>query len=78
MGQVDYEASPDELQAHFVSCGTINRVTIICDKFTGQPKGYKNIVYKQNICDLPNISLIVHFLLQNLGSLMWNFWTKRV
>lgn len=39
VGQVDYGATPEELQAHFQSCGTINRVTILCDKFTGHPKG---------------------------------------
>lgn len=38
-GQVDYGATPEEIQAHFQSCGTINRVTILCDKFTGHPKG---------------------------------------
>lgn len=38
--QVDYGATPEEIQAHFQSCGTINRVTILCDKFTGHPKGY--------------------------------------
>jgi polyadenylate-binding protein 2 len=40
---VDYEATPEELQAHFASCGTINRVTILCDKFTGKPKGHAYI-----------------------------------
>eukprot|EP00656_Telonema_subtile_P048996 TRINITY_DN599_c0_g1_i3.p2 TRINITY_DN599_c0_g1~~TRINITY_DN599_c0_g1_i3.p2 ORF type:complete len:113 (-),score=52.25 TRINITY_DN599_c0_g1_i3:89-427(-) len=39
VGQVDYNATPEELQAHFNSCGTINRVTIICDKWTGSSKG---------------------------------------
>ncbi len=39
VGQVDYEVTPEELQAHFQGCGTINRVTILCDKFTGRPKG---------------------------------------
>lgn len=38
--QVDYGSSPEELQSHFQSCGTINRVTILCDKWSGQPKGY--------------------------------------
>ena len=38
--QVDYGATPEEIQAHFQACGTINRVTILCDKFTGHPKGY--------------------------------------
>lgn len=36
--QVDYESTPEEIQAHFASCGTINRVTILNDKYTG-PKG---------------------------------------
>ena len=39
VGQVDYEASAEDLQAHFAPCGTINRVTIICDRVTGQAKG---------------------------------------
>ena len=39
VGQVDYEATPEELQAHFAPCGTINRVTIICDRVTGHAKG---------------------------------------
>ena len=37
--QVDYSATPEELQGHFQACGTINRITILCDKFTGHPKG---------------------------------------
>ena len=40
VGNVDYAATPEELQAHFASCGTILRVTILCDKVTGHPKGY--------------------------------------
>jgi polyadenylate-binding protein 2 len=40
VGNVDYSASPEEIQAHFQSCGSINRVTILLDKFTGHPKGY--------------------------------------
>jgi polyadenylate-binding protein 2 len=39
VGNVDYSASPEDIQAHFQSCGSINRVTILLDKFTGQPKG---------------------------------------
>ncbi len=39
VGNVDYGATPEEVQQHFQSCGTINRVTILCDKFTGHPKG---------------------------------------
>jgi len=40
VGNVDYAATPEEVQAHFASCGTILRVTILCDKVTGHPKGY--------------------------------------
>lgn len=45
VGQVDYEATPDELQSHFEACGVINRVTILCDKFSGRPKGYAYIEF---------------------------------
>lgn len=44
VGNVDYSASPEEIQAHFQSCGSINRVTILLDKFTGQPKGYASFL----------------------------------
>lgn len=40
VGNVDYSASPEDIQAHFQSCGSINRVTILLDKFTGHPKGF--------------------------------------
>ncbi|KAG8926239.1 cytoplasmic RNA-binding protein [Tulasnella sp. 419] len=45
VGNVDYGASPEEIQAHFASCGSINRVTILCDKFTGHPKGYAYVEF---------------------------------
>ena len=45
MGQVDYEATPDELRAHFAPCGTINRITIMVDKVTGQSKGYVDFLH---------------------------------
>lgn len=37
VGQVDYSATPEELQLHFKDCGTVNRVTILTDKM-GNPK----------------------------------------
>ena len=40
IGNVDYGASPEELQKHFESCGAIQRVTILCDKYSGHPKGF--------------------------------------
>ncbi|CAD6567432.1 MAG: cytoplasmic RNA-binding protein [Tremellales sp. Tagirdzhanova-0007] len=45
IGNVDYGATPEEIQAHFQACGTINRVTILCDKFTGHPKGSNHGAY---------------------------------
>lgn len=48
VGNVDYGASPEEIQAHFQSCGSINRVTILLDKFTGQPKGYDDSIRLDN------------------------------
>jgi len=47
VGNVDYGASPEEIQAHFGSCGAINRVTILLDKFTGHPKGYAYVEFQE-------------------------------
>jgi len=49
VGNVDYSASPEEIQAHFQSCGSINRVTILLDKFTGQPKGCELSPFREGI-----------------------------
>ena len=45
VGQVDYQTTPEELRAHFAPCGTLNKVTIICDKFTGVSKGWVLLFY---------------------------------
>ncbi|UZJ52952.1 hypothetical protein CBS101457_002272 [Exobasidium rhododendri] len=45
VGNVDYGATPEEIQQHFQSCGTINRITILCDKFTGHPKGFAYVEF---------------------------------
>ncbi|KAL1973087.1 hypothetical protein VTN31DRAFT_6629 [Thermomyces dupontii] len=47
VGNVDYGASPEEIQAHFQSCGSINRVTILLDKYTGHPKGYAYVEFAE-------------------------------
>ncbi|KAG5937526.1 hypothetical protein E4U59_004327 [Claviceps monticola] len=47
VGNVDYSASPEEIQTHFQSCGDINRVTILLDKFTGSPKGYAYVEFTE-------------------------------
>lgn len=36
---MDYGGSAAELEAYFRPCGEIHRVTILCDKFSGHPKG---------------------------------------
>lgn len=41
---MDYSCTPEEVQQHFQSCGTVNRVTIRTDKF-GQPKGYAYVEF---------------------------------
>lgn len=47
VGNVDYGASPEEIQAHFQTCGAINRVTILLDKFSGHPKGYAYVEFSE-------------------------------
>ncbi|KAG4910917.1 hypothetical protein JHK87_057033 [Glycine soja] len=42
--RVDYACTPEEVQQHFQSCGTVNRVTILTDKF-GQPKGFAYVEF---------------------------------
>uniref|UniRef100_A0A8C9MA08 PABPN1 like, cytoplasmic n=1 Tax=Panthera tigris altaica TaxID=74533 RepID=A0A8C9MA08_PANTA len=39
VGNVDYGGTAEELEAYFNSCGEVHRVTILCDKFSGHPKG---------------------------------------
>ncbi|XP_034378098.1 embryonic polyadenylate-binding protein 2 [Arvicanthis niloticus] len=45
VGNVDYGGSAAELEAYFSPCGEIHRVTILCDKFSGHPKGYAYIEF---------------------------------
>lgn len=45
VGNVDYGATAEELEAHFHGCGAINRVTILCNKIDGHPKGFAYIEF---------------------------------
>jgi len=45
VGNVDYGATAEELEQHFHGCGSINRVTILCDKYTGHPKGFAYVEF---------------------------------
>lgn len=42
---MDYSATADDLERHFHGCGSVNRVTILVDKFSGHPKGFAYIEF---------------------------------
>mmetsp|Transcript_41358 Transcript_41358/g.81098 ORF Transcript_41358/g.81098 Transcript_41358/m.81098 type:complete len:220 (+) Transcript_41358:37-696(+) len=46
VGNVDYATEPEELENFFQSCGTVNRVTILVDKWTNRPKGFAYVEFK--------------------------------
>uniref|UniRef100_A0A7N0VC35 RRM domain-containing protein n=1 Tax=Kalanchoe fedtschenkoi TaxID=63787 RepID=A0A7N0VC35_KALFE len=56
VGNVDYACTPEEVQQHFQSCGTVNRVTILTDKF-GQPKGFAYVEFVEPEA-IPNAVLL--------------------
>ncbi|CAD5221101.1 unnamed protein product [Bursaphelenchus okinawaensis] len=45
VGNVDYSATSETLQRHFAECGTVERVTILHDKFRGKPKGFAYVKF---------------------------------
>ena len=47
VGNVDYGATAEELEQHFIGSGSgsIERVTIICNKFDGHPKGFAYVEF---------------------------------
>ncbi|XP_057568680.1 embryonic polyadenylate-binding protein 2 [Hippopotamus amphibius kiboko] len=45
VGNVDYGGTAQELEAYFSHCGEVQRVTVLCDKFSGHPKGYAYIEF---------------------------------
>ncbi|KAK7591073.1 hypothetical protein V9T40_002686 [Parthenolecanium corni] len=47
VGNVDYGATAEELEAHFHGCGSVNRVTILCNKYDGHPKGFAYIEFTE-------------------------------
>lgn len=53
VGNVDYGATPPELQEHFKNCGAINRITIMVDRYSGHPKGYAYIEFQEESA-IPN------------------------
>lgn len=47
IGNVHYTATAEELEKHFSGCGNVNRVTILCNKFNGYPKGFAYIEFAE-------------------------------
>uniref|UniRef100_H2YDH1 RRM domain-containing protein n=1 Tax=Ciona savignyi TaxID=51511 RepID=H2YDH1_CIOSA len=47
VGNVDYGATAEELEQHFHGAGSINRVTILCDRYTGHPKGFAYVEFAE-------------------------------
>ncbi|KAH0519041.1 Polyadenylate-binding protein 2 [Microtus ochrogaster] len=47
VGNVDYGATAEELEAHFHGCGSVNRVTnlSVYDKFSGLGKGFEDVEF---------------------------------
>uniref|UniRef100_A0A8R1HXV8 RRM domain-containing protein n=1 Tax=Caenorhabditis japonica TaxID=281687 RepID=A0A8R1HXV8_CAEJA len=45
VGNVDYGATAEEIEQHFHGCGSVARVTIQCDKFSGHPKGFAYVEF---------------------------------
>ena len=57
VGNVDYKATPEELDEFFRTIGSINRVTILYDRFTGYPKGYAYVEFESKDSVEPAIEL---------------------
>jgi len=47
VGNVDYSTTQEELQEFFQSCGPVNRVTIMRDKWLGHPKGFAYVEFAE-------------------------------
>ncbi|CAD6184584.1 unnamed protein product [Caenorhabditis auriculariae] len=45
VGNVDYGATAEDIEQHFHGCGSVSRVTILCDKFSGHPKGFAYVEF---------------------------------
>uniref|UniRef100_A0AAZ1X117 RRM domain-containing protein n=1 Tax=Oreochromis aureus TaxID=47969 RepID=A0AAZ1X117_OREAU len=61
VGNVDYGATADELEIHFNGCGPVNRVTILCDRFSGHPKGFAYIEFSDRDSGQSAISVVTAY-----------------
>ena len=70
---MDYGATADELEIHFNGCGPVNRVTILCDRFSGHPKGWVYPLPSHHL-PLPSSTLTTSVLVAHLslpGTPVW-------
>ncbi|KAE9366233.1 hypothetical protein N431DRAFT_495972 [Stipitochalara longipes BDJ] len=47
VGNLAHEALPGDIQGYFQTCGPVNRVTILLDKFTGRPNGHAYVEFAE-------------------------------
>lgn len=47
VGNLYYKATEDELKKHFSKCGTVNRISIMKDRYTGRAKGHAYIEFNE-------------------------------
>ena len=71
VGNVDYGATAEELEAHFHGCGSINRVTILCNKVDGHPKGFAYVEFGSN--DFVEVALAMN---ETLFRVCFNYYLK--
>eukprot|EP01064_Diplonema_japonicum_P018655 TRINITY_DN27353_c0_g1_i1.p1 TRINITY_DN27353_c0_g1~~TRINITY_DN27353_c0_g1_i1.p1 ORF type:complete len:182 (+),score=57.39 TRINITY_DN27353_c0_g1_i1:77-622(+) len=57
IGQVEYTATPQELHEHFATCGPVKRVTILCNRHTGHPKGFAYMEFEEEESVLKAVEL---------------------
>ncbi|GME78126.1 unnamed protein product [Ambrosiozyma monospora] len=47
VGNVEFSTTPNELNDFFSPVGVVNRVTILCNKYNGRPKGYAYVEFEK-------------------------------
>uniref|UniRef100_T1JC30 RRM domain-containing protein n=1 Tax=Strigamia maritima TaxID=126957 RepID=T1JC30_STRMM len=58
VGNVDYQATAEELKNYFCVCGPIKRVTIASNRNSGHPKGFGYIEFDNK--DSAEVALVLH------------------
>lgn len=76
VGNVDYGATAEELEAHFHGCGSMNRVTILCNKVDGHPKGFAYIEFGSK--DFVETALAMNDTLFRGRQIKVQFWNDKL